>query len=108
MRACQRQSLIAALVGLAIGVLNAGCSVGSGMTAGPTPTPTPMPTPTPNPAPSIATLSPATRVVGGTDFTLTVSGSNFVAPSVVQWNGSSRPTTFVSSSQLTAQIQASD
>ena len=35
-------------------------------------------------------------------------GSNFVSASVVQWNGSARPTTFVSSTQLTAQIQASD
>src|SRR5262249_31311658 len=44
----------------------------------------------------------------GSSFTLTVNGSNFVSASVVQWNGSARPTTFVSSTQLTAQIQASD
>jgi 6-phosphogluconolactonase (cycloisomerase 2 family) len=37
-----------------------------------------------------------------------VNGSGFVASSVVQWNGSNRPTTFVSSSQLSAQIPASD
>ncbi len=44
----------------------------------------------------------------GPAFTLTVKGSNFVAASVVKWNGSSRATTFVSSGQLTAQIGASD
>jgi YVTN family beta-propeller protein len=42
---------------------------------------------------------------------LTVSGQNFVANSVVQWNGSSRPTTLDPNSNfmiLTAQIPASD
>jgi YVTN family beta-propeller protein len=42
---------------------------------------------------------------------LTVSGGNFVASSVVRWNGSDRPTTLDPNSQnmiLTAQIPASD
>src|SRR5439155_10133855 len=38
----------------------------------------------------------------------TVSGSSFVASSVVQWNGAARATTFVSSTQLQAAIDASD
>ena len=39
---------------------------------------------------------------------LLVNGLNFVASSVVRWNGSDRPTIFSSDSQLTAQISASD
>jgi YVTN family beta-propeller protein len=39
---------------------------------------------------------------------LLVNGQNFVASSVVRWNGNDRPTSFVTSSQLTAQISASD
>src|SRR5260370_1082657 len=74
----------------------------------PTPAPTPTPTPTPTPPPTISALSPVGTKLGGPSFTLTVDGANFVAASVVQWNGSNRPTTFVSSSQLTAQIPASD
>jgi hypothetical protein len=48
--------------------------------------------------------------VGGgfTAFTLTVNGSNFHSDTVVQWNGSPRTTTFVSSAQLTAPITAAD
>jgi uncharacterized protein (TIGR03437 family) len=39
---------------------------------------------------------------------LTVNGTNFTTSAVVRWNGSSRTTTFVSASQLTASISASD
>jgi hypothetical protein len=45
---------------------------------------------------------------GGGAFTLTVTGSNFVPSSVVHWNGTARPTTFVSSSSLQAAISAAD
>jgi CSLREA domain-containing protein len=62
-----------------------------------------------NPFPTITNLSPATRPAGGSDFTLIVDGSNFVdQSSVVRWNGIARPTTFISDSQLTADIPASD
>ena len=60
------------------------------------------------PAPSLTTLSPNSRTAGGPAFTLTVNGSNFVSGSVVQWNGSAWTTTFVSATQLTAAIPASD
>jgi hypothetical protein len=46
--------------------------------------------------------------VGGAGFTLTVNGSNFVASSVVRWNGGPRPTTVAGSGQLTAAITAAD
>ncbi len=61
-----------------------------------------------NPAPTLASLSITSAVAGGAGFTLSVTGSGFVSGSVVQWNGSSRTTTFVSATQLTASIPASD
>lgn len=61
-----------------------------------------------NPAPSLTAISPSTVVAGGAAFTLTLSGGNFVSGSLVQVNGSGRPTTFVSNTQLTAAISASD
>lgn len=75
-------------------------------TAGTTLTlPYPLPT---SPVPAISSLSPGYAQGEGSGITLTVSGSNFVANSIVQWNGTDRATTFVSSTQLTAAITASD
>ncbi len=53
-------------------------------------------------------LSPAAVVPGGPEFTLIVHGTGFVAGAVVNWNGSARPTTFISSSEVNAQIAAAD
>jgi hypothetical protein len=61
-----------------------------------------------NPVPSLTSISPNSVVAGSAAFTLTVNGSNFVGGSVVQINGAGRPTTFVSNTQLTASISASD
>src|SRR5258708_7664131 len=61
-----------------------------------------------NPVPSISNISPATALALGSSFTLTVNGSGFVGGSVVDVNGAPRPTTFVSSTQLTAQISNND
>jgi uncharacterized protein (TIGR03437 family) len=61
----------------------------------------------PNPLPSISSLNPGSVTVGGAAFTLTVSGTNFIQPSRIRWNGAEVPTTFVSATQLTAQIAAS-
>jgi uncharacterized repeat protein (TIGR01451 family) len=63
---------------------------------------------TPNPVPSVQGFSPMSTNAGSPDFTLTVMGQNFVPTSVVQWNGSARPTTFGNSFQLTAAISATD
>lgn len=62
----------------------------------------------PNPIPVLDNLSPASKVAGDANFTLTVNGSGFVDGSVVRWNGIDRPTTFVSGSSLTAEISATD
>ena len=61
-----------------------------------------------NPVPTISTLSPSSVAPGASAFTLTVNGSNFVSGSLVQWNGSSRTTTLLSTTQLTASILATD
>jgi hypothetical protein len=61
-----------------------------------------------NPVPSITSLSPNAATAGGSAFTLTVNGSNFVNGATAQWNGSARTTAFVSAMQLTAQITAAD
>jgi predicted outer membrane repeat protein len=62
-----------------------------------------------NPFPKITALSPKARPAAGPAFTLTVDGSDYVdQSSVVRWNGIARPTTFVSPSQLTADIPATD
>jgi photosystem II stability/assembly factor-like uncharacterized protein len=64
--------------------------------------------------PTLASLSPDRTAEGGPDFTLTVNGTNFLADgdgnalSVVRWNGSDRPTAFLSSMQLQAAITAAD
>ncbi len=53
-------------------------------------------------------LSPASIAPGSKTFTLTVNGSGFASSAVVNWNGSSRLTEVISSSQLKATIEASD
>jgi hypothetical protein len=61
-----------------------------------------------NPAPVLTSVSPNTAVAGGAGFTLTATGTGFVARSALHWNGAARTTTFVSGTQLTAAIPASD
>lgn len=63
---------------------------------------------TKNAVPTLSSISPTSAVAGSPAFTLTVNGSGFVSASTVQWNGTARPTTFVSSTQLTAAIPATD
>ncbi len=61
-----------------------------------------------SPAPVISALNPGQTLAGSAAFTLTVNGSHFVKASVVRWNGSDRPTTFVSASEVKASIPAAD
>jgi uncharacterized protein (TIGR03437 family) len=58
--------------------------------------------------PILNTLSPADAQPGAPALALTLNGENFVAGSIVRWNGADRPTTFTSSSQLTAAVSAAD
>src|SRR6202044_3903447 len=61
-----------------------------------------------NPIPTLTSLSPTSVSANSGAFTLTVNGAGFVNGSVVNWGGSPRVTTFVSATQLTAAILASD
>ena len=60
------------------------------------------------PAPTIKSLSPSRIEAGLPAFVLTVNGSSFTPASTVLWNGTQRSSLFISTSQLTAQIFASD
>lgn len=76
----------------------------------------PVPPPPGSSTPSVSSISPSSATAGGSAFTLTVNGSNFVSGAIVFWTNPSnlmtpvaRPaTTFVSASQLTVQISAAD
>jgi hypothetical protein len=58
--------------------------------------------------PSITSIFPMSKFAGDTGFTLDVYGNGFSSNSTVQVNGSTRPTTFLSSGHLAAQIPAGD
>ncbi len=59
--------------------------------------------------PTTSSLNPNNTTSGGSAFTLTVTGTNFInGSSTVRWNNSNRTTTFVSATQLTANITATD
>jgi predicted outer membrane repeat protein len=59
-------------------------------------------------APVLNSIAPASAKSGSAGFTLTVHGAHFTNGAIVRWNGANRPTTFVSSTELTAVIEASD
>jgi hypothetical protein len=59
-------------------------------------------------APTVSSIMPASIAIGSGNQTLTVTGSNFVQNSTVEWNGSRRATTYVSNTQLQAAIPAAD
>ena len=61
-----------------------------------------------NPVPAISGVSPAFTNAGGTVLPLTVNGSGFIASSTVYWGASALTTTYVSATQLTAQVPAAD
>ena len=61
-----------------------------------------------NPPPTLTNASPSSAYAGTGPLTLSVAGTGFTATSVVRWNGLDRPTTRVSSTQLTAVIGVQD
>ncbi len=60
----------------------------------------------PNPVPAVSSLLPNTIGAGAAQFTLTVTGTNFVNGAVVRWNGTDLATTFVTATNLTATVPA--
>jgi YVTN family beta-propeller protein len=89
-----RTLVILGIVGL---LFLAGCGSGTSQSVN---------NPPPPPTPTITTISPNTTVAGGGAFTLTITGTNFLAASMVNFGGVARTTTFVNSTQLTAAIPA--
>jgi hypothetical protein len=57
-----------------------------------------------NSVPVITGINPLSVVEQSGSFTLTVTGNGFVPSSVVQWNGSTFPTTFINPGQLQATV----
>jgi IPT/TIG domain len=53
-------------------------------------------------------IAPTAVIAGTGSFLLTAFGANFTQNSVIQFNGSPRPTTFVSSTRLTTNLPAGD
>ncbi len=57
-----------------------------------------------NPVPTISAIAPTSVTAGDPAFTLTVTGTNFISGSVINWNGAALTTTYVSTTQLTAVV----
>jgi hypothetical protein len=55
-------------------------------------------------APVVDSLVPASAQLGDPDFTLHVHGSNFNPGAVIVWNGGEEPTTYVSETELTTDV----
>lgn len=58
--------------------------------------------------PYLSSLTPSTVVAGGPSFTLTIKGYGFLPADLVSWQGAPKAATFISSQEITAQIDASD
>ena len=54
--------------------------------------------------PTITALAPATVALGAADFTLTVTGTEFGADSVILWDGTDLVTTVTSPTEVTAPV----
>ena len=61
-----------------------------------------------NGMPTLTQLSPSATAAGGAAFTLTVEGAGFGTDSLVYWGTTTRTTTYVSASQVTASITDTD
>ena len=66
-----------------------------------------MQPPAQNPAPVLTSISPITASMGSAGITLTATGTSFMQSSQIAWNGAPLTTTFISSTELQAQIPAS-
>ena len=60
-----------------------------------------------NTAPTLTSLSPSSVNAGSSGFILTLNGTNFTPASMIQWNGTAILTTYLSETQLEAQIPSS-
>jgi len=69
-----------------------------------TPTPFPTPVPTPTPYYMVGFVTPESVYAGSKSFRLEVNGDKFTPDSVILFNGSQLPTTFISPQKLVAEI----
>ena len=60
------------------------------------------------PLPTTSSISPNSKNVGDTTYTMTVTGTNFISGSIVRFNGSDQMTTYVSNTSLNATIPGTD
>ncbi|HEX4004891.1 MAG TPA: IPT/TIG domain-containing protein [Acidobacteriaceae bacterium] len=58
--------------------------------------------------PTLSSVSPASATAGTAAFTITVSGTGFIASSVVNWNKAALTTSYVSGTSVTAEVPAAD
>ena len=70
------------------------------------PTPVPPPPPTPTPYYMVGFVTPESVYAGSKSFRLEVNGDKFTPDSVILFNGSQLPTTFISPQKLVAEIPA--
>lgn len=63
---------------------------------------------TPNPAPVINNISPSGATAGAQSQAVAINGSGFLSSSTATYNGAAKAVAFVSSSQLTISLDASD
>lgn len=63
---------------------------------------------TPQDIPTLSALAPSSATVGTSSLNLVLFGSNFESGATVQWNGTALSSSWVSATQLTATIPASD
>ncbi len=91
--------LFACLAGVSI-LAMAGCG-GVGTNSTPNP-------PADNPVPSISSLSPASVTMGAAAQTLTINGTGFIPTSSITFNGNAYTVSYVSATQLTIPLGASD
>ena len=60
------------------------------------------------PPPQLTSISPGSATVGSAAITLTAIGLGYIPGSQIEWNGTVLATTYISGTQLTAQIPTSD
>lgn len=61
-----------------------------------------------NAVPTVTSVTPSGVNAGDAAPLITIVGTNFLASSVVRWEGADRPTTFIDSTHLKAQLQPAD
>jgi hypothetical protein len=57
--------------------------------------------------PTLASIAPATAVIGGADLTLICTGTNYTPTSKIMFNGGEEPTTFISPTSISTVVRPS-